>query len=316
MGTISLSRTQFAAYNSLLRKDFYAFIRRCFYQVNPTSEFLPNWHLELIATKLEACHQGQITRLIVNVSPRSLKSLSASIAFPAWCLGHNPSASILCASYSQDLAEKHARDCRNVMSSVWYRNLFRTRLSPEKQAVGEFETTGKGFRLALSVGGSLTGRGGQMIIIDDPLKPEEALSDSQRRRANDWFDNTVYSRLDNKKTGCIIIIMQRLHEDDLVGHVIGKEPWDVLRLPAIAEQDEQHLIQGPRGACPVTRRVDEVLHAAREPRAVLDTIRANLGEYSFAGQYQQAPAPLGGGMIRRNGLLATLRRIAPLASIR
>jgi len=120
-------------------------------------------------------------------------------SFPAWLLGHQPSAQIICASYAQDLAEKLARDCRTVMTSPFYRALFATRLSPQRQSVAEFMTTALGFRLATSVGGVLTGRGADYLIIDDPLKPEEALSQSQRQHANDWFDHTLYSRLNSKE---------------------------------------------------------------------------------------------------------------------
>jgi hypothetical protein len=121
-------------------------------------------------------------------------------------------------SYAQDLADKFARDCRTLMMSGFYERLFRTRLSPQKQSVNEFVTTAGGYRMATSVGGVLTGRGADFIIIDDPLKPVEALSDTLRRNANEWYDHTLYSRLNDKRTGCIIVIMQRLHEDDLVGH--------------------------------------------------------------------------------------------------
>ena len=154
--------------------------------------------------------------------PRSLKSLCASIAFPAWLLGHNPSAQIICCSYAQDLSNKLALDCRSLLHSGWYQQLFPTRLSAERQAVAEFHTTQKGVRLSTSVGGVLTGRGADFIIIDDPLKPEEALSDAQRAAANEWFDHTLYSRLNDKRTGVIIVIMQRLHEDDLTGHLLEK----------------------------------------------------------------------------------------------
>src|SRR5262249_46367476 len=106
--------------------------------------------------------------------------------------------------------------------SDWYQQLFPTRLSAERQAIPEFHTTEKGVRLATSVGGVLTGRGADFIIIDDPLKPDEALSDAQRTAANDWFDHTLYSRLNDKRTGVIIVIMQRLHEDDLTGHLLAK----------------------------------------------------------------------------------------------
>src|SRR5207248_6012981 len=209
-------------YKTFLRHDFSTFIERSFIELNPTTPFLPNWHIELIASELEACRRGQTTRLIINVPPRSLKSHCASIAFPAWLLGHNPSAQIICCSYAQDLANKLALDCRSLLHSDWYQQLFPTRLSTERQAVPEFHTTAKGVRLATSIGGVLTGRGADFIIIDDPLKPDEALSEAQRTAANDWFDHTLYSRLNDKRTGVIIVIMQRLHEDDLTGHLLEK----------------------------------------------------------------------------------------------
>jgi len=236
--------------------------------------------------------------LIINVPPRSLKSHCATVAFPAFLFGHNPSAQIICASYGQDLANKHSMDCRTLMASAWYEGLFPTRLSSQRQALQEFITSQKGFRLATSVGGVLTGRGADYLIIDDPLKPDEALSETQRTAVNDWFDHTLYSRLNDKRTGCIIIIMQRLHEDDLVGHVLEQEDWKLLRLPAIAEQDDIHIVQLPFGTRTVRRRAGEALHPEREPLEVLASMRRAQGEYNFAGQYQQTPAPLGGGMVK------------------
>ncbi len=103
----------FNEYRALLRQDFYLFSQRCFGQLNPQTAFLTNWHIEVLAAKLEACRQGKIRRLIINIPPRHLKSHCASIAFPAWCLGHNPTAQILCVSYAQDLSDKLARDCRS-----------------------------------------------------------------------------------------------------------------------------------------------------------------------------------------------------------
>ncbi len=150
-------------------------------------------------------------------------------------------------------------------------------------------TPAGGYRMATSVGGVLTGRGADFLIIDDPIKPNEALSDSLRRNANDWYDHTLYSRLNDKRTGCIIIIMQRLHEDDLVGHVLEREEWEVLSFPAIAEQDEDYQIDSIYGRRRFTRRTGEALHHEREPLDVLARICATIGEYSFAGQYQQAP---------------------------
>jgi hypothetical protein len=281
-------------YRALVRSDFNAFIERSFYELNPTTRFLPNWHLEVIAAELEACRRGESRRLIISVPPRSLKSLCASVAFPAWLLGHDSSAQII---YGQELANKLSSDCRNLLASSFYQDLFSTRLSTQRQASQEFTTTRNGFRMATSVGGVLTGRGANFIIVDDALKPDEALSDTQRKACNDWFDHTLYSRLNNKKDGCIIVIMQRLHEDDLVGHVMGVEPWKVIRFPAIAEEDETHVIETPYGTRRFKRHAGEALHPAREPLEILNHLREALGPFNFSGQYQQAPAPLGGGMV-------------------
>lgn len=287
-----------AQYQAVLRQDFATFAARCFHELHPQAELAMNWHIEVIAAKLTAVRQGKIRRLIINLPPRHLKSLLASIAFPAWCLGHDPSAQLLCVSYAQDLADKLARDCRNVMTSPWYRRIFPTRFAAQRQAVQEFVTTGQGYRLATSNGGVLTGRGADIILIDDPLKPEEALSATQRQAANEWFDHTLYSRQNDKRHGAIVITMQRLHEDDLVGHVLAQEPWEVVCFPAIAETDELHEIETIWGPRRFTRRLGQALHPAREPIATLDHIRRTVGEYNFAGQYQQSPAPLGGGMVK------------------
>jgi predicted phage terminase large subunit-like protein len=285
-------------YYEILSLDPYAFIHRAFLELNPQTPFLRNWHLEVLAAKLEAVRLGKIRRLIINVPPRSLKSHSASIVFPAWLLGHDPAAQILCVSYAQDLADKFSRECRILMSSPFYRALFGTRLSPLKQAVEEFVTTAGGYRLATSVGGVLTGRGADCIIIDDPLKPEEALSEALRQGVNDWYDNTLYSRLNDKARGAIVIIMQRLHEDDLVGHVLGQEPWEVVSFPAVAEKNEDFIVETPYGRRRYRRKVGDVLHPERESLATLEFIRQTIGPYNFAGQYQQAPAPLGGGLVK------------------
>jgi predicted phage terminase large subunit-like protein len=285
-------------YYALVRSDLCAFIEMCFRQLNPITLFQRNWHIELIAAALEACRRGDIKRLIINVPPRSLKSICASVAFTAWLLGHEPGSQIICASYGQDLANKHAIDCRAVLSSKWYQELFMTRLINQRQAAQELTTMKNGFRLATSVDGVLTGRGSDYIVIDDPLKPDEALSDTQRKAVNEWYDNTLYSRLNDKRKGCIIIIMQRLHEDDLVGHVLAQEPWEVISLPAIAKEDERFVVQTPYGERCFERRAGEALHAEREPLEVLNRIREAQGEYNFAGQYQQTPAPLGGGLVK------------------
>src|ERR1700727_1485264 len=223
-----------------------------------------------MASPPEDCPSGKIRRLIINLPPRSLKSHCSSIAFIAWLLGHNPAIQIIAASYGQDLADKLARDTRTLMEADWYRALFPTRLSARK-AVNDVTTTAGGTRMATSVGGVLTGRGADVIVIDDPLKPDQALSEVGRKAVNEWFDNTLLSRLNNKETGIIIIVMQRLHQDDLVGHVLEQADWDVISFPAIAEQDERYTVPTPCGPFRFERKKGEVLDRSRES---LETLMA------------------------------------------
>ena len=282
-----------------LRNDLVAFVERSFYELNPETEYLHNWHVEVVAAALEECRTGKLRRLILNVPPRSLKSHMTSISFVAWLLGHNPAAQIICASYAQDLADKLAVDCRSLMTSQWYLELFpATRLAGPRQSVSDFITTARGGRLATSVGGVLTGRGADFIIVDDPLKPDEALSETQRNGVNNWNDHTLISRLNDKQKGCIIVIMQRLHEDDLVGHLLSQGEWRLIRFPAVAEENEHHIIETPYGRKEFKRREGEALHPERESLETLARIREVQGEYNFAGQYQQAPSPLGGGLVK------------------
>jgi predicted phage terminase large subunit-like protein len=290
-------------YIRILRHDLTAFIERSFYELNPQAVFVSSPHIEVIASKLENCRLGKTKHLIVNLPPRSLKSHAISVAFVAWLLGHNPAIQIICASYGQDLADKHARDSRTLMASSFYRSLFPvTKLSPEKQSVGEFMTTEQGFRMSTSVGGVLTGRGADIIILDDPLKPDDALSETRRNAVNDWYDHTLLSRLNSKETGVIIIVMQRLHQDDLVGHVLEQGSWDVLSFPAIADEDESYIVESPLGRRRFSRKAGEVPEPKRESKATLDGIRRTIGEYNFASQYQQTPVPVGGAIVKTEWL--------------
>lgn len=289
-------------YDYILRHDFVSFIERSFYELNPQTILVMGQYIEAMASKLEACRRGEINRLIINLPPRYLKSHCVSIAFVAWWLGHHPEAQIICASYGQDLSEKLALSCRTLMSTAFYKKLFGTRLSSQKQAVNDYMTTQQGLRMATSVGGVLTGRGGDLIIIDDPLKPEEALSETQRSAVNDWFDHTLLSRLNDKTKGCIIIVQQRLHQNDLVGHVMERGGWEVLCFPAIAEQDETHRVETLFGVTHFKRRLGDALHPERESLSLLQGIRESIGQYNFASQYQQDPAPQGGSMIKKDWL--------------
>lgn len=284
--------------NALTRQSLELFIGRTFCQLNPGTTFLPNWHIKAIAYHLDLVRTGQIARLIIAMPPRSLKSIAASIAFPAFVHGHDPTREILCASYAQDLASKLHNDCRAVLRSPFYQQAFpNTAIDPRKDTESETKTTAGGVRFASSVGGVITGRGGDLIVIDDPLRADDAMSEASRNRVIDWYGGTLMSRLNDKRKAAIVIVSQRLHINDLIGHVQRTgDNWTVLELPAIADRDRKiqisptdyHLF-----------RAGSVLHPQREPPDVLEEIKGYLGSAVFSAQYLQAPAPPGGSMFLR-----------------
>lgn len=283
---------------ALLRSDFRAFVEKVFTTLAPGQTYVPSWHVDAIAYKLELVRHGKIRRLIINMPPRSLKSIAASVAYPAFMLGHDPTKRIICVSYSGDLAKKHSNDFRAVLEASWYRRLFpNANIGSFKNTENEIELTDRGFRLATSVGGTLTGRGGDIIIIDDPLKPDDAMSETRRSAANHWFTNTLLSRLDDKRTGAIIVVMQRVHIDDLTGFLLGQsDEWDVLTLPAIATCDA---VIPTWDTQTYVRRIGDSLSPEREPIEILEEMKLQIGSDAFSAQYQQEPAPPGGAMIKR-----------------
>jgi predicted phage terminase large subunit-like protein len=276
-----------------------SFVVRSFSELYPQATFLSSPYIELLASTLERCRNGKARRQIVNMPPRTLKSHVCSVAWPAWLLAHDPTAQIICVSYGQDLSDKHARDCRTLMNSSFYRRLFpETVLSRDKQSVDEFVTTLGGVRLATSVGGVLTGRGGDVLIIDDPLKPEDAMSETLRPGTNEWCFSTLQSRMNSQEDGVMLLLMQRLHQDDLVGAVTEREHWEVLSLPAIAEKDETYLIESPLGSRFYVRKAGEALHPERVSLERLEEIRRTVGSYVFQSQYQQNPTSREGGVVK------------------
>jgi predicted phage terminase large subunit-like protein len=287
-----------ALVNAACRTDFVSFVRKVFHVLNPSASFDINWHICAIAYALEQVRLGKIKRLIINVPPRSLKSIMSSVAFPAFVLGHHPTKRLIGASYSADLAIKFGNDFRTVVNSAEYHAIFPAmRISAMKNTQSEVVTTLNGFRLAISVDGTLTGRGGDVIIIDDPIGALAALSPKSRQHVVDWYFNTLLSRLDDPQNGAIVLVMQRLHADDLAGVLLRSfDEWTVLSLPAIAEQDERI----PIGNGQIHfRRIGDVLHPARASRDRLESRRAELGAETFAAQYQQQPVAPGGAMIKR-----------------
>lgn len=281
---------------TIFKNDLSVFTQKVFKTVSPNDDYFHNWHIDLITEYLLACKNGEIKRLIINIPPRHLKSISVAVSFPAWLLGHNPSEQIMCASYSAELAFKHSQDCRLIIESDWYKNLFpETVLVDDQNTKRKFVTTKRGFRIATSVGGTATGEGGNFLIVDDPLSAMQAQSEVARDTANSWFDQTFSSRLNDPKTGVIIVIMQRLHENDLTGHLLAKGGWEHLCLPLIAEKDE-HL---EKGRISVDRKIGDLLHSSRIDEQEIQRIKTEMGAYTFAGQYQQNPSPQGGGDFRK-----------------
>lgn len=284
----------------LMRRDFRAFLRKAFPAIRGGDAISWNWHLDAIAHELDRIDRGKSQRLLVTLPPRNLKSIMISVAWVAWMLGRDPRRNFVCVSYSNELSGKLARDCLAIMQSGWYRELFpRTILSPKRSASCDFETTRGGGRLATSITGTLTGRGGDILIIDDPIKPDEAWSDTTREAVNNWFRSTLTSRLNDKASGAIITVMQRLHEHDLAGMLLETPGWRELRLSAIAAEDE--IIALLRGKVH-RRKAGDVLHPERESLAVLEAQKLAMGSLAFEAQYQQNPLPAVGNMVKAEWL--------------
>jgi predicted phage terminase large subunit-like protein len=280
------------------RSDFLSFFHLCFHILNPNTTLQMNWHHQALAYDLELVREGRIRRLIINLPRRSLKSFLTSVAFPAYALGHDPSKRIVVASYGADLAVKLSNDFRAIVNDPFYRAMFpRMQISGAKNTESEVATTLNGYRFATTIEGSLAGRGGDILIIDDPHKPGDVVFETSRNRVYRWFCDTALPALDDKQNGAVLLVMQRLHVDDLTGTVLRPAPkvWTVLSLPAIATSDEKI----PIGHKYHFRQAGDLLHCEREPRHVLDALLLQFGDEVFAAQYQQQPLPPGGTLIKR-----------------
>src|SRR5262245_33923499 len=210
--------------------------------------------------KLSQIASGEIRRLIINVPPRNLKSLCASVARPAWFLGQNPSERVIVVSYADLLSRNHANDFRRLVNDPTYQATF-PGMRVERESDREIVTTKRGKRIATSIEGTLTGFGGNLIIIDDPLKPGDAMSEAVRARVIDWYRSTLLSRADDKKAARIVLVMQRVHQDDLAGYLQDRGGFEVLNLPAIAQRDETFFLGDGRT---YDRKKGEILHPEHE----------------------------------------------------
>ncbi len=274
--------------HTVLRHDFSSFIGKVFHTINPGAEYQANWHIDLIADHLEAVRNGSIKRLIINMPPRALKSVCVSVAWPAWLLGLDSTKRVMAASYSSTLSVKHSMDCRLVLSSDWFTELFpQTKLSKKHNQKSKFLTTNNGFRFATSVGGSATGEGGDILIIDDPHNPTQINSLKSRNKVIEWFEQTFVTRLNNKNTGAIVLVMQRLHEDDLAAHLISSGGWELLKIPAISNKDKTYVI----GNKNYQYFKGEMLNEKRDQLLFLNNIEREIGTRNYAAQFLQSPLP-------------------------
>lgn len=277
-----------------VRNHFVPFAIQAFAATNPGKTFKRNWHHEAIAYALWQVETGAIKRLLITMPPRSLKSELVSVAWPAYLLGRDAARRFLAISYGEELSSRLARLSRTVITSPFYQKAFPgTKL--KRSASLDFETTLLGGRNSTTLGGVVTGRGGDIIVLDDPQKAEDAMSQARRDSAWAWFQNTLLTRLDDKQSGAIVVVQQRLHVDDIAGRLIEAGGWTHLSLPAIAEKDEEIPIGDGRVHA---RRENDVLHPDREPLEVLMDLKAQMGTGNFSAQYQQSPIPVEGNLIQ------------------
>jgi hypothetical protein len=249
-------------FEAILATDFRAFIDYVFGLLRPGTPFRPNWHIDAMAHKVSQVAAGEVKRLVITMPPRNLKSIVASVALPAWYLGHNPSERVVCVSYSDALAKTHANDFRRVVTDPIYQAVF-PKMVLARETDSEIHTTLRGRRYATSIGGTLTGRGGNLFIIDDPLKPGDADSEATRQRVIEWYRSTLVTRPDDKLAARIVLVMQRIHVDDLVGYVLESDAsFEILNLPAVAQSTTTYDLGGGRTH---VREKGDLLHPAHEP---------------------------------------------------
>lgn len=279
--------------------EFKKFFFQSFNTLSPTIDFIPNWHIDILCNMMHEVYSGNIKKLIVCMPPRYMKSLCISTSFPAWVFTQNPSQKIIVASYAMPLAEKLSIDTKSIMESDWYKkNFSNIKIVKNVNSKRKFATTMGGFRLATSINGSLTGEGGDILIADDPQKPVNMSNKRYREKTFDWLSNTFFSRLNQKKEGKIIIVMQRLHADDIIGKLTNNKledrliqqinNWTVLNLPAIAKNNEPY------------RQKGEALNEQMEDIPTLCEIEKQMGNYHFNSQYQQSPNTVGVGFLKKS----------------
>lgn len=285
-----------------LESSLSAFIQDGWKYIDP-SPYLHNWHIDVMCEHLEAVTSGEIRRLAITVPPRHMKSLAVSVAWPAWTWARQarsplsgPQVRFLSTSYAQVLSTRDSRKSRLLMTSPWYQEMWgdRFNFTGDQNAKQRYENDQGGYRIAAAVRGQLTGDGGDIVTVDDALNATEAASDTERQNMLEWWDEAMSTRLNDPKTGAYVLVMQRLHEKDLIGHVMDQESdWVHICLPARYEPDHPHVFAGD------PRKIDgELLWPERVGDEQMKELEAKLGAFGTAGQLQQRPTPRGGGMFR------------------
>jgi len=280
-----------------------AFTKAAWPTIEPGVPYQSNFHIDAISDHLEAVVDGSIKRLIINVPPRHMKSLSTAVLLPAWSWGKDASKKFLYASYASSLSIRDSTKCRRLIDSPWYQAHFgdKFNLTDDQNQKQRFENDKTGYRIATSVGGALTGDGGDIICIDDPHNSIEADSSKVREGVLDWWDQAMQTRLNDPKTGAFIIIMQRLHEQDLTGHILANQlgdEWDHLMLPARYEVGAPNPMKSSLGFTDPRTKEGELLWPDRIDEKTLSNLERSLGSYAAAGQLQQRPSPKGGGILK------------------
>jgi predicted phage terminase large subunit-like protein len=306
-------------------KSLKRFVREAWPIVEPATPFVDGWHIDVICEHLEAVSAGDLRRLIVNIPPRAMKSLTTCVFWPSWEWLTKPYLRWLFASYASDLSLRDSVKCRRLIQSrggAQEGTIFQRRgyqgvlatlgadpwaLTGDQNAKEKYENTATGFRLATSVDGVATGEGGDRIVVDDPVNAKEARSEALRGGANRWWDETMTTRFNNDEATAVIV-MQRLHEDDLTGHLAAQESgWHHLCLPA--EYEPAHPFVYPAKVKLPSGRVlagdprteeSELLEPVRLSYRRLAEILKSMGSYGYAGQMQQRPSPADGGMFKRH----------------
>ncbi|MGA7635407.1 MAG: phage terminase large subunit [Candidatus Acidiferrales bacterium] len=293
--TLLMARPQLA---EAMKRDFGLFCRMAWPHLHRGSplSWTP-WH-DLICEYLVLVHQKKLLRLIVNCPPRFAKSSIVSILWPIWCWLHNPTLDFLACSYEIDLSTSHNGDRRRLMDSKWFRDHFgdAIKLSTDRSLAGEFSNTAGGLMQAASTNSKAQGRGGDICIVDDPLSADAADSEVFRNETNSWFVNMLPQRLNNPSESAIVLVQQRLHQNDPTGFLLAQEDsdWFLLKLALVAEEDERW--EFPISKRVVTRRKDECLDSRRWSTKVVKQRRSD--RLLWASQFQQEPMDPSGNMIR------------------